>query len=150
MPTASGPEQLTSADLNHDCLPDFVVAANLGKAVSVLLAKAGGGYEPAAKYDFGMPKFYPAEGFASSYLALADLDGDGSLDVASTKRLSDIVGVLRNKGNGSFGPELTYPTGTDPYGLIAGDFDLDGAPDIALAAYTGNSLTLLSNVACSP
>lgn len=66
-------------------------------------------------------------------MALADLDGDGDLDLAmSSGYFSTIMSVLVNDGTGTFGSERRYTVGDGPLGIAAADFDGDGDVDLAL------------------
>ena len=67
-------------------------------------------------------------------MALADLDGDDDLDIAMSSGLSEeVMSVVLNKGDGTFGPQRSYDVGPRPNGIAAGDFDRDGDLDLALA-----------------
>src|SRR5439155_698459 len=45
-------------------------------------------------------------------------------------------------GDGTFQPDLTDPRhgGTNPLGIVAGDFNRDGIPDLAAVSYTGGDV----------
>src|SRR5439155_12093914 len=68
---------------------------------------------------FGSPSDIPISGFYSPFIALADLNNDGNLDivVGSAFGASDgngLITVLLGKGNGTFKPPALYETGYDP------------------------------------
>jgi len=69
----------------------------------------------------------------------ADVDRDGDQDVltASSDPLGT-VSLLRNGGNGTFGPAALLPTGEGCASVLAADLDLDGTMDLAAThAMTG-------------
>jgi hypothetical protein len=49
---------------------------------------------------------------------LADLNGDGKLDIASANVMADNVAVLINEGNLNFAPAVLYGTGFSPSMLV--------------------------------
>jgi hypothetical protein len=54
--------------------------------------------------------------------------------------------ILMNKGNGTFKPFVSYPLPTGPLAVVAGDFNNDHKPDIAVANGNGSgSITVLLN-----
>jgi len=68
-------------------------------------------------------------------LVVADLDADGTLDLATSNYDSlhngpSSVSVLRGLGDGSFAPHLEYPTGVSPHQLRARDLNGDGLLDL--------------------
>jgi hypothetical protein len=71
-------------------------------------------------------------------VATGDLNGDGSLDLA-TANYSGTVSVLLNQGDGSFRPKLdlriTTTTAVDR-GVTIGDVNGDGKPDLVTANYS--------------
>ena len=46
-------------------------------------------------------------------------------------------------GNGTFKPQVTYPVGTTPYRLTAGDLNGDGNVDLIVANYGSNTVSVL-------
>jgi hypothetical protein len=80
-------------------------------------------------------------------LALADLNGDGELDAAVTNSTSGSISILRGGGNGNFRQPVSYPAGADPTSIVAGDFNADGALDLAVvsASVSGRVSVLLNN-----
>ena len=64
-------------------------------------------------------------------VALADLTGDGRLDIVTTDYGSNSVSVLLNQGRGTFAAPQTWATGQEPIATLIGDFNGDGIPDLA-------------------
>lgn len=77
-------------------------------------------------------------------LAIADVDGDGALDIAAVLAESSEVEVVLGDGAGGLSSAATYPTGLTPGGhlLATADFDGDGSLDIAVTSDVGE-LSLL-------
>ena len=74
-----------------------------------------------------------------SYLSLADLDGDGKLDLVYTNARFGTVGVMYNAGGGAFYDPVEYPVTGDSYGLVLADVNGDGAVDVVTVGTAGNS-----------
>lgn len=69
-------------------------------------------------------------------IAVADLDGDGKLDLAVSNYLRSNVSVFRNTTIGgaiSFTPKTDYPVISGPYDVKLDDLDNDGKPDMVVA-----------------
>jgi cysteine-rich repeat protein len=82
-------------------------------------------------------------GTGSHGVVLADLNGDGVLDLAATNPASNSVGVWFGNGAGSFALAAQYTTGTGPSAIASGDFDGDGQPDLAVVNAGANTLVIL-------
>lgn len=80
------------------------------------------------------------------FLAAADLDGDGRLDLVAANMDSDSVSVLLGKGDGTFAAKMDYTVGRGPSAVAIGDLDGDGKPDIAVPNNgQGSTATILFN-----
>lgn len=93
-PFASGgfhPVSIAAGDVSGDRKIDVAVASSSGD-VSVLLGDGRGVLHPASGSPFVSGGFHPTS------IGLADVNGDGRLDLAVTNSSGD-VSVLRNKGN---------------------------------------------------
>jgi hypothetical protein len=124
------PTALAVADFNGDGKPDVLWAS--GGRVGVFLWGA-----------FGTPLFSDtgASGWA---VAVGDFDGDGNLDVALPGGPGDSrLVVVYGHGDGTFGAPSAYtvnPGNNPPLGVLAGDLNGDGAPDLAvLTQYLGGA-----------
>jgi gliding motility-associated-like protein len=79
------------------------------------------------------------------------LDGDGKPDLAVANNGSATVSVYRNTSTsgsivaGSFEAKVDFATGSRPYSVAIGDLDGDGKPDLAVANYSSNSVSVLRN-----
>lgn len=131
--TGDYPYSVALADLTGNGHLD-IVCANLnlnhltqGGTVSVLLGNGDGTFAPAVNYVAGKDL---------SSVVLADFNGDGKIDIATTDVSSSYVGVLLNSGNGTFQNAVQYPAGPNPFSLAAADFNGDGKLDLAVTAAT--------------
>src|SRR5262249_10559480 len=65
--------------------------------------------------------------------AVADLNGDGKLDVAATSESLNLVAVFLGQGNGSFVLTSHNPVGNEPAAVTIGDLNGDGKTDLVTA-----------------
>jgi uncharacterized protein (TIGR03437 family) len=150
--TASG--AIVSADWNGDGYADLAISHGPAPAVSVLLSRGDGTFEAPIEYLVN-------GGDASILLTVADLNGDGAADlIAVAARTSfytnNRVNVLLGRGDGTF----LQPAGwvddlslasVEPGGVVAGDLNSDGIPDLAIQSgfayptYRCSVTTLLGN-----
>ena len=78
-------------------------------------------------------------GFAAMDARLADLNGDGELDLVTNSQNYDRITVLMNSG-GVWSPPADFDTGDGPNGMALGDLDGDGLLDLAVACYNADSV----------
>jgi hypothetical protein len=144
--TGSAPDAVAVGDINGDGMPDLAVANFFSNSVSVLLnTTTPGSTTPsfAAKQDF-------ATGSFPESVALGDLNGDGSPDLAVANSNSNSVSVLLNTtGAGasapSFAAKQDFGTGTEPASVALADFNGDGMLDLAVADFSSNTISVLLN-----
>jgi len=116
-------------DIDGDGKLDLVVQDQASTGVSVVRGHGD--------ITFGSPAIYPtgeviyAEGLNVGPL-LADIDGDGKLDVVVENQ--DGVSVLMNRGDGSFASPINLVSAPPPFPFAMGDLDGDGLLDIVIGA----------------
>jgi hypothetical protein len=110
--------------------------ATVGALVAAAPAYASFTQEAGSPYPVGTAPF----GVVS-----ADFDASGHPDVAAINGTSSNLSVLLRQAGGGFAAEANSPfaTGGGPnFGAVA-DFNADGRPDVAVAAFTGASATIM-------
>jgi FG-GAP-like repeat/Putative Ig domain len=81
--------------------------------------------------------------------AVGDFNGDGKLDIAVTgggyAAFVDAVTILLGNGDGTFSlaQNSTFATGSNPWPIVAADFNGDGNLDLAVANLNDATLTIL-------
>jgi hypothetical protein len=96
---------------------------------------------------FAEPVHYISGAGESGQVVIADLDGDGRLDLAVSGH-DGAIAVLLNEGGGVFSDAVLYPAPLWGIGrLAAGDLNQDGIDDLVAtpAADDGDSLAVLLN-----
>ncbi|MDE3057337.1 MAG: VCBS repeat-containing protein [Bacteroidota bacterium] len=82
-----------------------------------------------------------------TYVAAADLDGDGNIDfvVGNTSSDVSVISVFKNNGDGTFAPKADYATGVTPRAVTAADVDGDGHIDLVVTNGSSNTVSVLKN-----
>jgi hypothetical protein len=105
---------------------------------------------PSNSLAFEPPTNFSSGGIQPSSVALADINGDGKLDIVVSNFMSYTVAVFVNKGDGTFGDPILTAVQITPEGLGAfavGDFNEDGKLDLVVDAMAGSdtAIVLLGN-----
>ena len=130
-----GPFDVVTGDLNKDGLPDIAVANPDADRINVLYARREGG--------FGPPLDVPGR-FNGRSLTIADVDRDGNPDIVLSAYNNAEVAVYWGDGAQRFvhRPPALLAVGANPQGVAAGDFNVDGWPDIVTASAGSTGLTI--------
>jgi hypothetical protein len=148
----SGPFNIAAADINSDGKPDLVVANDVAGSVSVFQNQSSPGSMNATSFT---PRIDIKTG-DNPFVTLADIDGDGNVDIITANWGNSTVSVLRNIGTagaaidtGTFAPRVNYTTGSNPFSVATGDLDGDGKPDLIVSNESGASVSILRNLSTS-
>ncbi len=140
------PSSVALGDLNGDGKPDLVVADSDSDNVSVLLNSTIPGTGTAI---FAVQGTF-ATGMGPASVAVGDLSGDGRPDLAVANQFSGTVSVLLNTTVLSavaptFPTAASPATGIGPISVAIGDLNCDGRPDLAVANYGSDTVSLILN-----
>ena len=144
--TGSEPRSVTVADLNGDGQPDLIVANKYSNTVSVLLnTTAPGASQPRLRHPANLRHRQPAGirdggGLERRWQARPD---------RRERSLGHGVGAAEHDGAGattpSFAAQQTFATGSEPFSVTAADLNGDGKPDLIVANYESNTVSVLLN-----
>ena len=131
--TGGQPNQVVSADINGDGLPDLVFAdlSTSGNAIVMLQSASTPG-------QFAAP-LNLATGAMTSSVAVGDLNGDGKPDVVAANFDSNgnngqVTVFFQNPASpGTFMAPVSFPAGAQPQAVRIADVNGDGLPDLIVA-----------------
>jgi len=138
------------ADLDGDGKPDLVVANGYDNNISLFRNISTNG--PLSINSFAPRVDLPSIGGGIGGFAVADVDGDGKLDLVVSDYVNDQVLVYRNISvsgmltTDSFAPPVAFNVGAYPLAVRVGDLDGDGRPDIACVCFEDNTISILRNM----
>lgn len=140
IPVGAGPRWVSVADLNHDGNPDLIVANADAGTLVVLLGDGKGNFRQAP----GSPM---SAGHLPNDIAIADMNGDGNLDVVIANHQAPYLTILLGNGTGMLAPAPGSPfevhSNPHPHGVVVADFNGDNKPDVATDSWASNQIELL-------
>jgi hypothetical protein len=130
------PMGIAAGDFDRDGHTDIAVSDIAGGVSNLaLLLNPGAGHftNPPLNTPVGSVGVSPLA--TPSAMVKTDIDGDGLPDLAITDSTANVVTVLRNPSAspGAFAAGVSYPVGSHPASVAAGDFNRDGLPDLVTA-----------------
>jgi hypothetical protein len=135
--TDPNPLEFEFVDLDQDGLPDLVVGHFSGfSGIGIHWGSGPGSFEAEEVLDISGQAVTPA---------VADINGDGHLDVAISALTNDRVVLYFSAGNRTWTTPVFLPTGDEPYGLDLADLDGDGDIDIAVAVREDDVVSVFIN-----
>lgn len=147
----SGLFAIDLADMNRDGINDVVTihSPNPGDSaaafVHVGVHDGNGGFSLAST---AIGPSLSADGIPATF-SIADLNGDGNLDVVAARFNSPNLYILPGRASNTFDPTQTYAlaSGEQPRHVVTGDFNGDGRQDIAVSFQSTATIALLSQTA---
>ncbi|MDC0678921.1 FG-GAP repeat domain-containing protein [Sorangium atrum] len=133
------PTSVQVADFNGDGKLDVVTSNFVGSSLSVLLGNGDGTLQSATNYSA------PGANTPND-VAVADVNGDGKLDLISANANGQTLSVWLGNGDGTFQPAIVFPSGGSfPDAVAVGDLNGDGKLDLATTNYFANTVSVLIN-----
>ena len=140
------PKNVIVADVNGDGKPDILVSNTSEDSISILLGDDINGqrtFQARQIFDLGGGTIYA--------LAVADVNGDGKLDLVATSSgpsgsstLSVLLGSgVDPSGKPIYQPVATYDVGSLAYSIAIADINGDGRLDIVTANSGENTISIL-------
>jgi hypothetical protein len=117
-----------------DASGDASVVGGVPATVSVLRNDGHGSFDAPVAYEVGVGAWWGL---------LADLDGNGGLDITVVNATED-ASVLFNNGLGGFSEALRFGVGGEPIDVRAGEMNGDGRPDLVFINNTRELVVALT------
>ncbi len=153
--TGDNPAAVVAGDFNNDGTPDLGVANANNNSVSVILSNKNKTFQARMDYPGGPPPVV-ASAPAPYLIATGDFNGDGNADLAMVDSNcpnfpscgAGTIAILLGNGDGTFQGARQYSPGTnsDPDSVAVGDFNGDNIPDLAVANYATNRVSIMLGV----
>jgi Big-like domain-containing protein/VCBS repeat protein len=113
-----------AGDFNNDGIPDIAILNHhTPGTISICLGNGDGTFQTAVNYTVGA---YPV------MMTVADLNGDGNLDLISVNYQGKSLSVLLGNGDGTFRTQTTASTGNAPEFVAVADLNGDGWLDLVV------------------
>lgn len=133
------PGAIGTGDFNGDGKADLAIAGFTINSVGLYLRKGD-------NTGFVAGAVLPTGGTNPRYLAVGDLDGTGGPDLAVTNSGSGTVAVILGQPGGGLAAAAGSPfaVGTTPQFVAIAKLDADARPDLAVANYGSDNVTVLT------
>jgi hypothetical protein len=123
--TASTPRWIAAGDFNKDGKADLVVVNGVGLANGMQIFRGDG------TGNFALSSAV-ATGNSPSTATVADLNGDGNLDLVVSNTPDEQIGVYLGSAGGTFGTATLYSPGFGPKAILPVDINKDGLIDLVV------------------
>ncbi|MDA1120031.1 MAG: FG-GAP-like repeat-containing protein [Bacteroidetes bacterium] len=134
-------------DIDGDNKPDMVVTDEGAGTVTIFRNTSTPGPVP---ISFGSNEIFTT-GDQPRGVAIGDLDGDGKSDIIVTNIASSSISIFRNTSTvGSITAlKQDFTTNSTPYYSAIGDIDGDGKPDVVVANFGTDNVSVFKKVSTS-
>lgn len=139
----SGPYNVVIADVNGDGKPDALTSNYNVGTLGVLLGNGSGGFTLLPN----SPATVTGATGPSTFVTVADVNGDGKVDVLASNLNTSTLGILLGDGQGGFTLQPNSPpTGamnSNPFKAVVADVNGDSKPDVVVVNYIASTLGVL-------
>jgi type II secretory pathway component HofQ len=146
--TGNAPTSIVAEAFNPNApaIIDLAVTNSTDNTLQIFLGNGKGAFTNGVTYNTGVTPVY---------VASADFDLDGNLDLAvadsgaatSTNSVGNSISIFLGNGDGTFikpaGTRMDFAAGTTPTSFVVADFNDDGIPDLIVTASGDNAIGLL-------
>jgi type II secretory pathway component GspD/PulD (secretin) len=146
--TGNAPTSIVAEAFNPNApaIIDLAVTNSTDNTLQIFLGNGKGAFTDGVTYNTGVTPVY---------VASADFDLDGNLDLAvadsgaatSANSVGNSVSIFLGNGDGTFikpnGTRMDFAAGTTPTSFVIADFNDDGIPDLIVTASGDNAVGLL-------
>ncbi len=139
--TTAGPVAIVSGDFNNDGHPDLAVANHNNGTVTLFLSNPGNDFTYYTVKILTIPLGTPTA------IAAGQFTTSGNLDLAVTDASNATAGtvhILAGDGTGNFTQVSTATVEADPTGIVASDFNHDGAVDLGVVNAGSGTVSILN------
>ena len=113
---------------NSAVITDLVAAGIDSEEVVTMLGNGDGTFTASTPQDSGGPTWVSF---------VADVNGDGDLDVVNANSFTGLIGINIGNGDGTFDPPTTVSEGAHVPSVDLGDLDGDGDVDMVVSSFGG-------------
>ncbi|CAB9528516.1 fg-gap repeat protein [Seminavis robusta] len=141
---AMGARCAVAADFDGDGRQDLVSASSNDNAVSWY--RNEGPNEDGSGVRFSIKRKITWSSLGSRIVTVADIDGDGDIDVVGASYYDSSLRWFENDGTGTFTEHLISTGVNEGQGVAVADVDNDGDPDIICASSGDNTIAVFKNL----
>lgn len=140
---AMGARCAVAADFDGDGRMDIVSASSNDNAVSWFRNE---GRAEDQNVRFSIKKQITWNSLGSRIVTVADIDGDGDVDVVGASYYDSSLRWFENDGTGEFTPHLISSGVNEGQGVVVADINNDGNPDVISASSGDNTIAVFKNI----
>ena len=150
--SGNGPNKVVIADLDGDGKPDLIVSDDYNDSISLYRNISTNGTLSAGSFAPRVALVAPPGSYSPYGLVVADVDGDGKLDIVASDYSESLVSVYRNTctpgdlSSNAFATRVDFASGAQPQGVEVKDIDGDGRPDLLVANTGDGTVSILRNI----